>query len=48
MRAHGGLGGALRVPKALIGRKSGVYSEVFHVRLEDVHDVHLAWQLHQL
>lgn len=48
MWAHAGLCGALRVPKALVGRKSGVYSEVFHVGLEDVHYVHLAWQLYQL
>lgn len=48
MRAHAGLCGALRLSEALVGRKSGVYSEVFYVRLEDVHYVHLARQLHQL
>lgn len=48
MWAHVGLRGALRMPEALVGRKSGVDSEVFHVRLKDVHYVHLARQLHQL
>lgn len=43
-----GLSGALVVAVALVGGEGGVDGEVLDVRLQDVHDVHLAGQLHQL
>lgn len=39
---------ALGVPVSLVGGKGRVDGEMFHVGLQDVHDIHLAGKLHQL
>lgn len=45
--AEAGLRVAL-VPEPLVDGQGSVYGEVLHVRLQDVYDVHLAGDLHQL